>query len=298
MRAFARLLASDLRYGLAAIAQRLLLTGLMAALGLFLSYVVIAARFPEGAQLSLGESMVCIWRGMLPYVPNQGEPFKFPIAWFALLVAAAFTAADYPFRDLGGMGARIIVACHSRWAWWLAKCCWVVAVAAAIWLATLAVAAIATLFAGGTWELSVRPGVAAALSSGRNEEISAALGMLSSGQAAQAAATQPIGIGPALFVIAIVLAAILLMQTTVSLLVHPIVGMAANIAVLFFSAYFRFWLLPGEYLMMARTDVLMRAGMHPATGVAIACALTAASIVIGGFMFNRKDILGRESEDR
>lgn len=298
MKAFARLLASDLRYGFATIVPRLLLTGLMAALGLFLAYVVIAVRFPEGTQLSLGESMLCIWRGMLPYVPNQGEPFKFPMAWFALLVAAAFAAADYPFRDLEGMGARTIIACHSRWAWWLAKCCWVVAVAAAVWLATLAVAAIVTLLAGGAWELSVRPGVAAALSSGRNEEISAALGMLSSGQAAQAAEAQPIGIGPALFVIAIALAAILLMQTTVSLLVHPIVGMATNIAVLFFSAYFRFWLLPGEYLMMARTDVLMRAGMHPAAGAGIACALAAASIVIGGFMFNRKDILGRKGEDQ
>lgn len=299
MKTLGRLLASDLRYGLAAVLPRFGLVAALAVIVFFLSYATVYVKFPEAAHhLTLGESTLCLWRGMLPYVPEQGEPFKFPMAWFALLVATAYAVADYPFRDLNGMGARIIVACHSRWAWWLAKCAWVITAALVCWLTTFAVAATVAWATGGGWDLSVRPGVATVLSAGRNAELSEAAQLLAVGNITQALALEPIPIGWSLVSCAAALIAVLLLQTTVSLLAHPIVGIIASISVLFFSAYFRFWWLPGEYLMLARTDTLMRAGMHPWVGIALSCALALGAVAVGGLVFNRKNILGKEGDDR
>ena len=118
MRALGRLLASDLRYGLATVLPRFGLVAALAVIVFFLSYATIYVKFPEAAHhLTLGEGILCLWRGMLPYTP-QGR------AWRCWLPNAPTT-----FRDLNGIGARIIVACHSRWAWWLAKCAWVITAA-------------------------------------------------------------------------------------------------------------------------------------------------------------------------
>ena len=299
MRTLPRLIVSDMRYGFAAVGPRLLFAFLVVVLAFFLSYAVLFMKFPEAAcELSMGEGMLCLWRGMLPYVPGQGEPFQFPMAWFALLVTSAYVVADYPFRDLGGMGSRLIVACRGRWSWWLAKCAWVCAVALACWLMTAAVAAVVAAITGGTFSLTVRPGVACVLEAGRNAELSAASELLSAGGGISAAEAPGIDLGFALLVSGLMLVAILLIQTTISLLTHPVVGMLSSISILFFSAYFRFWMLPGEYLMMARTEALMRAGMQPWMGLVLAAVLIVVAVLVGGIVFNRKDIFGRESDDR
>lgn len=50
--------------------------------------------------------------------------------------------------------------------------------------------------------------------------------------------------------------------------------------------------------MLARTDTLMRAGMHPWVGIALSCALALGAVAVGGLAFNRKNILGKEGDDR
>ena len=171
MRPLAKLLASDLRYGLgSAVLGRVALVAAVSLLVFFLSYTALLVKAPElQGRLTLGEGLLCMWRGMAPYSPQSGRPFTFPMAWLALALSSLYVVADYPFRDLGGMGAHLIVACRSRWAWWLAKCGWVVAVALACWLATLALGAVVALASGGGLDLGVRPGVAAVLNAGRNE---------------------------------------------------------------------------------------------------------------------------------
>ncbi len=300
-RAFGRLLASDLRYGFATAVPRFALFAFMAALSLFLSCVVLAVRFPQalGPSFTVGEALLCMWRGMLPYVPGQGEPFQFPMAWFALLVCALYVTVDYPFRDLGGMGAHMIVASRSRWSWWLAKCGWVIAMALVCWAVTFAMAGAFTLALGGEFELGVRPGVASTLSAGRNEATNAAASLVASGELEAAAAEDAsIDIGPAMLALGASLAAVLLVQSAVALLVHPVVGMIAGVSVLFFSAYFRVWWLPGEYLMLARTDVLMRAGFHPWVGAVLALVVGVAAVLLGGLVFSRRDILGKGGDDQ
>ena len=51
--------------------------------------------------------------------------------------------------------------------------------------------------------------------------------------------------------------------------------------------------------MLARTDTLMRAGMHPWVGIALSYyALALGAVAVGGLAFNRKNILGKEGDDR
>ena len=48
----------------------------VSAIVFFISYATIYVKFPEVAHhLTLGEGILCLWRGVLPYVRELGEPF-------------------------------------------------------------------------------------------------------------------------------------------------------------------------------------------------------------------------------
>ena len=300
MRALARLFASDVRYGLLCEAlPRLAVVAAVSGLVFFLSYTTVLIQVPGlGGRLTFGEGVLCMFRGMLPYVPESGKPFQFPMAWLALLVSMAYVAADYPLRDLGGMGARMIVASGSRWAWWLSKCAWAIVCAFVCCAIPLAMCALATLVTGGDWSVAIRPGVATVLRSGEASTLAAGAGVDTSQLVLDVEGQALVGIGAAVAVLPLSLAAILLVQMLASLLVHPVVGLMTSVAVLFFSAYFRFRWLPGEYLMLARTDALMRGGMHPWQGALLGLGIIVAAVLAGGLLFARRDILGRGGEGR
>lgn len=296
MRATVRILVSDIRYGLfSAVAGRLAIVALVSLFVFFLSYTALLVNVPElRGKLTFGEGILCMFRGMMPYSPASGRPFQFPMAWFAIFLSMLYVMADYPFRDLGGMGSHVIVACGSRWAWWLAKCGWVVACTLVCLAIPIAICAVATLVSGGDWSIAVRPDIAASLRAGDTaaQDGGAAFGEVGADVASQAA----VGITPAVAALAVSLVAIAIAQLVVSLLVNPVIGLAVSVSVLLLSAFFRYWWLPGNYLMLARTGTLMRGGFDPAAGIALSALLLIALVVIGGLAFSRMDILGRERD--
>lgn len=297
-RVFARLCSSDLRYGLASVAPRLVVVAGAAALAFFLSYVDVGVYLPnrEGP-LTFGETLLCVWCGMLPYDPTVSQPFDFPTAWLALIIIILYVGLDYPFRNLGGMGAHMIVAAHSRWAWWLAKCSWVAVCALVCWLVSLAVCAAITVASGGPWDLAVRAGVAVVMGAGQNDATSLiAPSIPADGGASATAAAADINIAPAMLTLLLALVAVMLVQTAVSLLTHPVVGLIAGIAVPFVSFFFAVWWLPGNYLMLARTDVLLDAGMRPDVGALLSLAVCIVCVTLGGAVFCNKDLMGREAD--
>lgn len=298
MSQWVKLLARDLRHGFGSALGRLVLVVCAAGLALFLAHVAVAAKVPELAgALTFGERLLCVWRGMLPYVPSDGTPFPFPMAWFALLVCCLYATLDYPARDLQGMGVSVIVACRSRWAWWVSKCTWVIAASVSCWLIVALLALALTWASGGDMTLGVRPVIVWALNAGRSEAVSAAVRLLSSAGAVGAAAgVSAIPIADALVASAASLAAVMLLQGAVSLVTNPVVGMAAGVSVLFASAYFRAWWLPGEYLMLARTEALMRGGFQPLVGMLIAFGMSVVVVLTGGLVFARRDIVAKGAE--
>lgn len=299
-RSFARLLASDLRYGLGTAVPRFAVVAAIGALALFLSYVRIRIYLPQmEGPLTLGETVLCLWRGMLPYVPSLDEPFQFPMQWFALLAVITYVVLDYPLRDLEGFGSSLIVASRNRWAWWLAKCGWVVACALLCWCLCLGICALVTLAAGGAWTFGARPGVAAVLDAAKGDAVSQSVEqLLATSGASVTTEAASCDLLAATLAIALALCAILLLQLVVTLMVHPVVGLFATIAVLLFSAFFTRWWLPGNYLMLARTDALLQDGAasNPLVGAALCLVLGACCAAAGGILFSRKDLMGRRSD--
>lgn len=300
MRGFVKLLACDVRYGITAMLPRLALVACIAGMAVFIAWVGVYIRFPEASgDLTLGECMLFIWYGMLPYNPSTGDPFLFPMAWFCVLTAASFAVADYPSRDMEGMGSTAIVVSGSRWAWWLSKCVWVVAMGFVVVGITLAVSLVVALVFQGSLSLAVRPGVAGVLDAGYNFAIQDATRLIQSGEAATAAASDPsLGIAVPMAVAALSLVAILLVQTVLAVHLHPVFGMAASIAILFLSAYFYVPWLPGEYMLLARAGVLYNEGLSPGVGALLAVAVSVVAVVVGGAVLNRVDIVGKRGENR
>lgn len=299
MQNFLRLATSDVRYGLfQAMMPRLLMVAGVSAVVFFLSYVVVLVQLPDlQGHTTLGENLLALYRGALPYTPQPGKPFQFPMQWFALLIVMCYVASDYPFRDLGGMGARMIVAAGSRWSWWLAKCYWVVTCALTCFLVPVVLAVAISVFTAGGWDIGVRPGVAAMLRSGSADTLASAVGIQTSQVTWQVPDQPLIPLLAPLATVMLALMAVMFVETFVSLLVNPVIGLMTAVALLFFSAYFRVWWLPGQYLMLARYDTLTRAGVNTVDGTLISLGVCAFVVIVGGVIFSQRDIMGRERDD-
>lgn len=304
MRRFLRLARCDLVCGLPGIAGRLVLVAGICLAAMFVSWVKIQIRLPQAASgLTWGEALLCVWYGMLPYNPGEGEMFQFPMAWFCLLASVSFAIADYPSRDIGGVGSMVVASGVGRWAWWLAKCVWVAATVIVCVGITVVIAFVWSAISSGEPSLCVRPGVASVLDAGYNYEILDAARLISDGSAAQVAqASASISVAQALLGLAVCLMGVALVQNAVALVIHPVLGMVATISILFASSYFFEPWLPGEYMLLARTGTLLDsgdyAGVDPAWGIAIGLLLGVVGVVAGGIAFARKDILGRKDEAR
>ena len=113
-----------------------------------------------------------------------------------------------------------------------------------------------------------------------------------------ASALPSLDIASAIGVAALCLVAILLMQTVLSVHLHPVLGIAATIAVLFLSAYFFVPWLPGEYMLLARSGVLLDEGLNLNVGVLLGVGISVIAVAVGGLVFNRIDLVGKRGENR
>ena len=90
------------------------------------------------------------------------------------------------------------------------------------------------------------------------------------------------------------MSALLILQLTVSLLFNPAAGFLTTTALLLASAYYTSPLLLGNYLMTARLNIALTNGLLPADGVVLSLSLILICILLGGFIFTRRDIMGRK----
>ena len=299
LRSFPQLFTSDMRYGFSTVTSRLMAVTVVSCVVFFLTYSIVIINMPEfTGPLTLGECFLCMWTGRLPYDSASEGAFQFPLAWLTLLVLMGYVVADYPTRDLSGIGSHFIVKTQSRWAWWLSKCAWVVVCAFVCWAITIAVCFIAALLTGATWDTLVRPGIAVVLEAGKNEATNAVTvtGLLMDKGVWLSTTEATLDPIPALLGMSLSLAAIMLVQLAISVTLHPIVGLAVYTAIVFFSSYFTTWLLPGTYLMIAKSEAFLTGGMDPLVGAALALTVAALAILFGGLVLNRKDLLGKEGD--
>lgn len=97
-------------------------------------------------------------------------------------------------------------------------------------------------------------------------------------------------------VVPVVLAALCLMQLALSIALTPLVGFAVVIAVLLLSALHTNEMLLGNYLMLARSDLISSVGVSCGVGLCAGLAVMAVFVVLGGLAYARRDICGRGAD--
>ncbi len=226
---------------------------------------------------SLGDILVSFTAGSKQFEFDYGEPVAFPVAWMTVYAVMLYVVLWYPWRDLEGMGAHILLASSSRWLWWLSKCAWVACCAIAFWSIAFIVAFLWILISHGE----------AALDVAWNLPVILELRLAQVPSEVQGVPLFLLGVVPLTI-------SLCLMQLCLSLFMKPQVAFAALFSLLFLSAYVFHPLLMGNYLMAARSECLMMGGCSPVEGFLLALAISGISIVAGGFAFSRRDLIEKE----
>lgn len=275
-----RAIQGDLRHGTRAVWPRFAVLAAVAAFAAVSGWLQVCDYLSGSgvsSSLTLGDSLLCVLGGMRVYDPGAGRAFVFPMAWLSVMALAAYVTLDWPLRDLDGFGARLIVTGGSRWRWWLAKCTWVCVMAAAIWALLMAVSSgLAVATGGGLGDVPATSTLRALEFDGPG--LLWASGHLGGFAVASLSA----------------MIALLLAQMAVSLLLGPYLALGVTMSLLFFSAFYSTpWLL-GTQLMAARSSAVLAGGAEPVFGAALSCAVAVLSVVVGGWLFARSDVMGRE----
>ena len=274
---FIRLVAMDIREGFAVLWRWYAVSGVFFVLCIASLYLQAAAPDFSGMRFTLGDYLVNDVAGMKQFIVLDHEPFRFPVAWAVMFLLVAYVTLWYPYRDLMGSGKQVVIAGGSRWAWWLAKCVWVMVAVGAFFILAFAVASVWTFAAGGEYSVRV---------SERLPELLA----FSPAQVTQ----PPYEVLSCLLGVPVVTAALCLIQLLLSLLIRPALSYAVTVAILFLSAfYFNPWLI-GNYLMAARSAALMQGGVDAVMGLTLSVTLIVAVSIGGGLVFSHMDILNKE----
>lgn len=273
---FIRCFVFDLREGWTALWRWYIATAVLFSL-LTLSLHLGSAGRMEGP-FSLGDYLVSYMAGMKSYFFTPEEPFRFPVAWGATLMFVAYLTLWYPYHDLMGMGKQVMVSVGSRWAWWFAKCAWVVCSVGLFWAIGCMTAGVWTLLSGGSFSLN----------------ISGALPDILDFRLADVASASHdlemflfIGIPGALV-------ALCLVQLMASLLLRPVMSYALTLSLLMLSLFYQSPWLIGNELMAARSMSLLLEGVPVLGGIVVSATLSTASVVVGGLLFSWIDIFDKE----
>ncbi len=280
---FLHLVLFDLRCGGHQARLRFLALATVVNVLCFMLYTLVAPGRTEVTSLSFADYIAACVGGIETHLTQDGDSFKLPAGWLCLCGLMSYIVLDYPSRDLKGMGAHVVVASGSRWHWWFSKCLWVSVACCASWTIVLASCALWTTFAGSGLaapeSLCITPGVPSLL-----------------GFQAPFISAGTTSIAGFVAVAPIVLAALCVAQLFLSVSIAPFVGFAVLIAILLLSSLHTNEALLGNYLMLARSELVSSAGVSCETGLFAAFALMAAVVVLGGIAYTRRDIYGRGAD--
>ncbi len=280
LRALGRMLAVDARYGV-----REVVGGFVTAL-LLLVFLVAMFKFLTMQQdgsfrdVSFIDCFAGLFGGMSEFDPKHDSNFNLPASWLCVCLMGAFIVLSYPAQNLESVGIKQCIAAQGRWCWWVSKCIWTVACTFVYWVLAIAVALMASGIGGLSDGLTL------------SKETVDALGLF----AATDCGAYEGASGVLLFVfgIPIVLSALYLVQLAVSVNANPLIAFAVTTALLFHAAYYLTPLSLGNYLMLVRSDLVIHNGVSAGIGIVSAVVLGALAVVVGGKVFARHDLLGKE----
>lgn len=227
---------------------------------------------------SIGDFLLYIYGGMKEYIPSRTQPFQFPTIWMFVLAYLLYFTLYYPYDDLMGYGQHILIRSGGRLKWWYSKCIWnIVSVVFYFILSWCSV----ILFC----VLSKMP-LSFEISNFMYDSVF---------YVNENIALYPANIIKDLLLMPLLtMITISLLQMVLSLMVKPIYGFWASMACLLASAYYANPLMIANYAMAIRSDAVITNGINTELGIIIMIKLIISSVIIGGVIFNRYDILNKE----
>ncbi|MDP9860577.1 hypothetical protein J2S71_002273 [Olsenella profusa DSM 13989] len=266
----------DLSEGFRESYKRMILVMLVALCIIVVSIVRIASFGLDIPALSWGDGLVACFGGIRVFDPARDRFLPFPTTWLFMLGSILYVTFSYPYRDLMGFGRGVLIASGGRRTWWVSKCIWTAVSTLVCFLLVGIVCLLSALVLRGR------------LSLGIDQDVFEHLLLVPMD------ADPPVGIVGFVLSVPCLLVALSLMQMALALMIGPVLSFGATMALLLASAYAFNPLLPGNYLMAARTHGTVLEGMSPFCGMALAACIALISIVVGGMYFSRMDCINKE----
>ena len=278
--ALRHMLVVDVRFGARDVVGRFFLAGLLMLILVCLFRFLALGN--DGIFLDVGfiDCFACLFGGMSEYDPYYDKSFNVPASWLCVCLMGAFVVLSYPTRNLESIGIKQCIAAHGRWCWWISKCIWTVACTFFYWLLSIAV----SMVTSGTWFW----GEGLALSAATPE----LLGFFAAGDCVAFEGSQEL----LHFVVGVpfVLSALNLIQLALSVNTNPLVAFAVTAATLIIAAFYLDSFLLGNYLMLARSELVIHDGVNAVCGIVLSLVVGASAVYMGGRAFDRHDLLGKE----
>lgn len=234
--------------------------------------------FPDGCA-SFGSFLVGFCEGVTAPSTQDLSRFRFPVAWLLGIALVLYATLRFPCRDVAGFGESVVVRCGKRATWWLSKCLWVAVYTVGCFVVAIVAVGLAAAVTGAPFALTI-------------ENL----------QGFAFYDPDVVVIGPweplaFLLTYAAMLVGLSLLQLTLSFLLRPSLAYLATLSLAFASALASSPLLPCEYLMAARSSLFVDGGVDSWQGFAFAALLALCSLVAGGVVFVRKDLVDTEVDE-
>ncbi len=201
------------------------------------------------------------------------EVYSAPPFFILLHTWLAFAVSAYIYRDLKERGKVVFIRCRSRISWWVSKSVWIVGFVFAYYL-TIWISAFITVSVTGEGSFSL------------SEAWWNGYCMAEGNLPGQMEIVLYFLIVP--FVTSTALA---MMQMFLSVWLSPIAGIVGQVFILLLSlCYCTVW-LPGNYLMLRRSDIYTAQGIPPLPALLIDLGIFLAGLIGGMAVLRRKDIL-------
>ncbi len=280
LRAFLRLFALDLRCGAREAAGRFVFASLILVLVVMLFRFLMVRDDGSFSDQGFIDCFASLFGGMGEFNAQHDGVISLPASWLCICLSGAFVVLSYPRQNLESIGVKQCVEAQGRWCWWLSKCAWTLACSFAFWLCAVAVALVASGIdvSADTLRLS--------------SDTADVLGFFVAGDCRALEGSSELLV----FVLGVpfALAALYLIQLAVCVNFSPYAAFAVTVSLLFHAAFYLSPASLGNYLMLARSSLVVHNGVDAGAGILVSIGVAAAAILVGGLMFGKRDLLGKE----